>query len=253
VNIIVLIKRVLDTAARVRIDEGARAASTRDVKFVMGPYDEIALQAAIRLREAHPGTEVMAACLGPDDAVTALRAALAMGADRALHMRVECPTGLELDGYQTASILAAELRSRPFDLLLFGRLAADDQSAQVGSWVARRLDVPSVAEVTAIDVKENRARFQHLVDGRVEVVDCELPAAATAQKGLAEPRYPTLPAILAAKKKPVEVITAAVPEAALETLRLDLPPPRKSGRIVGEGPEAVPELVRLLREEARVL
>jgi electron transfer flavoprotein beta subunit len=176
-----------------------------------------------------------------------------MGADSALHLRAAAPIGLELDGLQVASAIAAVLRDRPFDLLFFGRLAVDDQSSQVGTMVARLLGIPSVGDVTRIEPGEGRVRFHHLVEGRVEVVECPLPAAATAQKGLAEPRYPSIKQIMTSKKKPLEVVEARLPEPALEVVRLDLPPARQPGRIVGTGAAAVPELLRLLREEAKVL
>jgi electron transfer flavoprotein beta subunit len=252
-KLVVAIKRVADTATRVRIEEGSAAIALRDVKFIMNPYDEIALEAALQLKEKNPGSEVLAVSAGPGDAQSVLRTALAMGADGALHIKAPLAGGLELDGFQTAGLLVAALRERPFDLLLFGRLAVDDQASQVGTLVARRLGIPSVAEVIRIETAGGRFRLHHLVDGRIEVVECEAPAALTAQKGLAEPRYPSLKGILAAKKKEIETVEIEPPAAVIETLRLEPPPPRKPGRIVGEGAAAVPELVRLLREEAKVL
>jgi electron transfer flavoprotein beta subunit len=255
---IVCLKRVPHTATKVRIagPEGGsppRAIQVQGVEFTMSPYDEIALAEAVRLREAAGAGEVTAVSVGSDDAQAILRTALAMGADQALLLRAPAPTGLELDGWQVASALAAALAERSFDLLAFGRLAADDQGSQVGTLTARLLGIPSVADVTRVELREGHARFHHLIDGRVEVVECRLPAAMTAQKGLIEPKYPSIKQIMTAKKKPLDVVEARIPEPVLEAVSLELPPPRKPGRIVGTGPEAAPELVRLLREEAKVL
>ncbi|MBI4602601.1 MAG: electron transfer flavoprotein subunit beta/FixA family protein [Planctomycetes bacterium] len=253
----VFVKRVPATTTRVRLASGsggpARAIQTQGVELAMNPYDEIGLAEAVRRKERAGGGEVVAVTVGPDEAQSVLRTALAMGADAALHVRAAAPTGLELDGLQTATLLAAAVRERPFDLLLFGRLAVDTQASQVGTLTARLLGVPSVADVTKVELLDGCVRLHHLVDGRVEVVECPLPAALTAQKSLVEPRYPSVKQILAAKSKRIETIEASVPEPVLETLSIELPPPRSPGRIVGEGPAAARELVRLLREEAKVI
>jgi electron transfer flavoprotein beta subunit len=253
VRIFVAVKCVPDTAAKVRIGAGGKTIDPAGVKFIMSPYDEMGLEEALRIKERLGNVEVVAVTVGGDNAQTMLRSALAMGADSALHLAAEAPTGLELDGLQTASILAVALAERPFALLAFGRLAVDDQSSQVGTLTARLLGIPSVAEVTKVELAGGKARFHHNVHGAIEVVECSLPAAFTAQKGLAEPRYPSMKAIMASKKKPVESVAVKVPEPYLEALALELPPARKPGKIVGEGREGVKELVRLLREEAKVI
>ncbi|HZN59693.1 MAG TPA: electron transfer flavoprotein subunit beta/FixA family protein [Planctomycetota bacterium] len=258
-NIIVCLKRVPHTASKIRLAAAPSGASSKSIdvqgiEFTLSPYDEIALAEAVRLKTAAGAQgSVVVLTVGGDETQPVLRTALAMGADSALQVRGNAPTGLELDGFQVASLIAGALRGRDFDLLLFGRLATDDQSAQVGTLAARLLGLPSVADVSRIEVQDGNARLHHLVNGRVEVVECKLPAAATAQKGLAEPPYPSVKQILAAKKKPIEVLTGELPEPTLETLALEPPPPRKPGRIVGQGVAAVPELVRLLREEAKVI
>jgi electron transfer flavoprotein beta subunit len=251
-RICVAVKSVPDTAARIRIAAGGHAIETEGVKSVMSPYDEMALEQGLRMKEAAPDGEVVALSVGGGAAEAVLRSALALGADRGIHLHVEGAPGLGLDGLQTATIMAEALRPRPFDVLLFGRLAVDDQSAQVGSHVARLLGIPSVAEVIKIEQEDQTLRFHRLHHGRVEVIECPMPAAATAQMGLAEPRYPTMKSILAAKHKPIEEIPVEAPEAALVIVGLESPPPRRRGRIVGEGSDAVAELVRLL-QEAQVL
>jgi len=256
-KIYVCIKRVPHTAARIRTAPPGSAAvkqiQTQGVEFAMSPYDEIALAEAVKIKERAGGGEVIALSLGGEESQTILRTALAMGADSGVWLRAAAPVGLELDGFQVASAIAAFLRGRPLDLLLFGRLAADDQSSQVGVLASRLLKLPVVAGVTRIEPGEGSVRLHHLVDGRVEVVECKLPAAATAQKGLAEAPYPSIKQIMAAKKKPIEITDAVLPEPVLEVVALEPPPPRKSGKIVGEGTAAVPALVKLLREEANAL
>lgn len=257
-KIAVCVKRVPHTAARVRpaAPEGGgspKAIAPQGVEHTLSPYDEIALAEAVRWRDQAGGGEVVAVSVGTDESQTILRTALAMGADAAFLVRANAPTGLELDGFQVASLLAGFLKGRTFDLLLFGRLAADSQGSQVGVLTSRLLGVPVVAEVTKIERSGNALKLHHQVEGRVEIVEAALPAAATAQKGLAEAPYPSIKQIMAAKKKPIETVQGATPDPVLETLALELPPARKAGCIVGEGPAAVPELVRRLREEAKVL
>jgi electron transfer flavoprotein beta subunit len=252
-KIFVAIKSVPDTGANIRVAPGGSAIDPAGIKFVVSPYDEMALEQALRFREAGTADEVTAVSLGPDSAQTALRSALAMGADQAIHLLVDAPTGLELDAHQTSFLLAQGLRERSFDLLLCGRLAVDDQSSQVGPQLARRLGFPCVAEVTSVELAGDRLRFHRAHHGRVEVVECGFPVIATAQKGLAEARYPSMKSILQAKKKTIEKIPVEAPEAVLERVKLEPPPARGSGRIVGEGSDAVPELLRLLVEEAKVL
>jgi electron transfer flavoprotein beta subunit len=165
----------------------------------------------------------------------------------------DAPTGLELDGLQCARALAGPLRGQAPDLLLFGKLAIDDQAAQVGTLVAAELGMPCIGEVIKMEWAGERIRLHHLVDGRIEVVEAALPVAATAQKGLNEPRYPGIKGIMAAKKKPLESVPAEPGPPSLTMLRIDPPPPRQPGRIVGQGAAAVEPLLELLRNEAKVI
>lgn len=248
-NIVVCVKRVPDTEARIKPAAGGTGIDPAGLKFVMSPYDEFALEAALRTRDASGSGEVIAVTLGDAAAAEQLRSALAMGADRALLLKGETTP----DGLATARALAAELGPIDASLLLFGIKAMDDDQQQVGPMVAVLLDRPCVTAVSELTIEGERAICHREVEGGVEVVEVDLPAVLTITKGPYEPRYPSLKGIMAAKKKPLEEKVAQAMSPRLTVERLELPPERPAGRIVGRGPDAVPELVRLLREEAKVL
>ena len=250
-DIIVCVKRVPDTETRVRFSDGATVIEPEGVKYIMSPYDEIALEAAFRTTEARAGGQVTVITLGDEDSQETLRAALAAGADAAVLLRVR--GSLTMDGLATAKALATELETREEKLVLFGVKAGDDDQQQVGPMVATLLGRPCASNVTSFVVDQGVIRCDREVEGGTEVVELDLPAVVTLTKGTFELRYPSLKGIMAAKRKPLEVKDADLPEGRLTVERLDYPPERAEGRIVGEGVEAVPELVRLLRDEANVL
>ena len=248
-DVIVCVKRVPDTETRVRFSEGATVIEPEGVKYIVSPYDEFALEAAFRTTEAGEGGQVTVITLGDESSQETLRAALAAGADAAVLLR----GAVTMDGLATAKALAAELETRDEQLVLFGVKAADDDQQQVGPMVATLLGRPCASNVTSFEVDEGVIRCERDVEGGTEVVELDLPAVVTLTKGEFELRYASLKGIMAAKRKPLDVKDADLPEARLEVVRLDYPPERAEGRIVGEGAEAVPELVRILREEANVL
>ena len=250
-DIIVCVKRVPDTETRVRFSDGATVIEPEGVKYIISPYDEIALEAAFRTTEARAGGQVTVITLGDEDSQETLRAALAAGADAAVLLRVR--GSVTMDGLATAKALATELESREEKLVLFGVKAGDDDQQQVGPMVATLLGRPCASNVTSFVVDQDVIRCDREVEGGTEVVDLDLPAVLTLTKGAFELRYPSLKGIMAAKRKPLEVKDADLSEGRLTVERLDYPPERAEGRIVGEGVEAVPELVRLLRDEANVL
>ena len=250
-DIIVCLKRVPDTETRVRLSEGATAIEPEGVKYIMSPYDEYALEAALRTSEAAEEGEVTVMTLGNEDSQETLRAALAAGADGAVLLRVQ--GSVTMDGLATAKALAAELETREERLVLFGVKAGDDDQQQVGPMVATLLGRPCASNVTSFEVDEGVIRCDRGVEGGTEVVELDLPAVVTLTKGAFELRFPSLKGIMAAKRKPLDVKDVDLQEGRLSVQRLDYPPERAGGRILGEGAEAVPELVRLLREEANVL
>ena len=248
-KIAVCIKRVPDTETRIKIGADGKSIDESGVKFVPNPFDEYAVEEALKLKEQTNG-EVVAVCLGPDASQETLRTALAMGADRGILLKVE---SLPRDPLVVARALAAELEQGGYDLVLFGKLAVDDYDQAVGPMVAELLGLPSVSAVTRLEITDGHATAQREVEGAVEVVEFTLPAVATAEKGLNEPRYPALRGIMLAKKKPLDIKDLDLDEGGIEVLELTLPPDRKAGRIVGEGAAAVPALVDALRNEAKVL
>jgi electron transfer flavoprotein beta subunit len=249
VKSIVCVKRVPDTEARLRVGADGRSVETAGVKYVMNPYDEFALEAALRHRDQAGGGEVTVLSVGGSTSAETLRTGLAMGADAAVLLKSEERS----EGLATARALAEELRGREFDLVLFGMKAIDDDLQAVGPMVAELLGIPAVTAVTEFSIEDGRVTAIRQIEGGSEVVELRMPCAITLTKGAYEPRYASLKGIMAAKKKPLEEKPAAPGESGVETRALEQPAERAAGRIVGEGAAAVPELLRLLREEAKVI
>ncbi len=250
-NILVCVKRVPATTTRVAILDGKRL-NPEGVEFVLNPYDEVAVEEALRRREAAGAGKVVAMSLGTADAQKELRTVLAMGADEALLLQ-HADAGFA-DAATTARLLAAEIRKRgPFDLILFGKQAVDRDQHGVGPMVATRLGIPCITEAVSLELAEGKAVATREVEGGRETLAAPLPCAITCQKGLNEPRYASLKGIMAAKKKPLDAVQVDLGAQMVEVLEMTPPAARAPGRIVGEGVAAVPELVRLLRQEAKVL
>jgi electron transfer flavoprotein beta subunit len=248
-KIAVCLKRVPDTVAKIVPGPDRTSIDEAGLKFVLNPYDEFAVEEALARKEKAGAGETVAYAVGPDAFQETLRTALAMGIDRAVLIQ----TAGSPDGLEVARALAGELRSGGYDLILFGKLAVDDYNQQVGPMVAELLDLPCVTSVAHLEIADGAVTADREIEGGVEVVECRLPAVITCDKGLNNPRLPALKGIMAAKKKPLEVKPATLGAGSIEVLGLELPKERQAGRIVGEGPDAVPELVRLLRSEAKVL
>lgn len=248
-NIIVCVKRVPDTETRIRIGPGGTRIDPDGVKFVVSPYDEFAVEAGLRMKEAAGEGEVTVLTLGDSASQEALRSSLAMGADRAILLEGEVTP----DGLATARALAAEIEEHDAPLVLLGVKAADDDQQQVGPMLATLLGRPCATAVSSFEMGDGVVTCTREVEGGAETVELPLPAVVTVTKGEFEPRYASLKGIMAAKRKPLETKEAQVAESRLEVEAMELPPERDAGRIVGEGADAVPELVRLLREEANVL
>ena len=248
-NLFVYITQVPDTAARVRIGADERKIDEQDVTWVVNPYDEFAVEAALQIREAGEGT-VTVIGIGPERVGTALRSCLALGCDEALHLKTPDPVD---DPLQQARLVAQALGDHPHDLILTGKQSVDDDSQAQGPMIATLLGIPCATEITSLELSDGSVEVSREVEGGRQTLKLELPALLTTQKGLNEPRYASLKGIMAAKKKEIATVDSDPGEAGFETVQLSLPPARPEGKIVGEGPEAVVELVRLLKEEAKVL
>jgi electron transfer flavoprotein beta subunit len=250
-KIAVCVKRVPDSETRVKIASDGKSLGEAGVKFILNPYDEFAVEEGLRRKEKAGAGEVVVIALGPAAAQETIRTALAMGADRGILLQAD---RMPADGLEVAKALAAELKGAGFDLILFGKMAIDDYNHQVGPMVAELLDLPCVTTVAHLEIEGGTGVAEREIEGGLEVVEFPLPAVLTIDKGLNEPRYPALKGIMAAKKKPLDVKpVSSGAGGGLEILALTSPAERKPGKIVGEGAAAVPELVRLLREEAKVL
>lgn len=251
-RIAVCLKRVPDTTSKIVIGPDGASIDEAGLKFILNPYDEFALEEALKLREAEgagAGGEVVAITVGGDASQETLRTALATGADRAVLLQAAGSP----DGLVIARALAEELKSGSYDLILFGKVAVDDSNHQVGVMTAELLELPCVTAIAKLSVAGGMLEAEREIEGGIEVATASLPAVLTCDKGLNTPRLPSLKGIMAAKKKPLETRAVTLTSASLTSLGLTLPAERKAGRIVGEGADAVPELVRLLREEAKVI
>jgi electron transfer flavoprotein beta subunit len=264
-KIVVLTKSVPDTESKIKINADGSAIDTQGLKYVMNPYDEYAVEEAIRIRERlKDDTTVIAISMGPDRAVDVLRTALAMGADDAIH--VNDPAFEGGDAFASARVLAEVIRPLGADLVLGGRQGIDDDDAQTCGAVAEYLDMPQALIVTELTLADDRKSVtaRRRVEGADEIVEMSLPAMVTCEKGLNEPRYASLPGIMKAKKKEIKKIGLAdlplkpeqVGAAGSHSKRIrfhNLPerPPIKM--IQGDAATQAKELARLLREEAKVI
>ena len=261
-NIVVLLKQVPDTETLIQIAEDKASIRTEDVKWVINPYDEFAVEEALRIKEKHHG-KVTILTLGPERAVESIRTALAMGADEGV--LIDDPATQGSDALGTAKVLAAALKETDYDLVIAGQRAVDDDGYQVPAAVAELLGVAQVSMVIKEEITDGKIRCERTIEGGTVVVETDLPALFTTQRGINEPRYASLPGIMKAKKKPLVKKTLAdlgidpseVGEARAKcrVKGLSFPRERSPGRIIeGETVEAkAAELVRLLREEAKVI
>lgn len=247
---LVCIKQVADTETRVKVAPDGNTLDPAGVTWVLNPYDEFAIEEALRLKEKSAVGEVVVTSIGGAGVATTLRNALAMGADRAVHLKTD---ELAPDSLQVARALSALIAELEPGIVWMGKQAVDDDASAVGPMVAELAGLPCVTLVAKAEIESGIARLEREIEGGREQVEVPLPAVITAEKGLNEPRYASLKGIMAAKKKPIEERAAALGAASLERVSLELPPPRAAGRIVGEGVAAVPALVQALRDEAKVI
>jgi len=258
-KILVAVKQVPDTATQVKISgSDPRTIDTAGITWIVSPYDEFAVEEALRIKEKKGG-EVVLVALGPDRVQSALRSGLAMGADSALHLKD--PLFESVDTLGTAWALAAAIRPLAADLVLTGQQGVGGDNSQIPGLLAEILDVPQVTMAVKVEIGEGKATVEREIEGAHEVWETSLPAVISAQKGLNEPRYASLKGIMAAKKKTIETKDAASlglkPEDLAPKTRvvgLELPASRPGVKMIpGDADAQVKELLRLLHEEAKVL
>ncbi|MDR0850946.1 MAG: electron transfer flavoprotein subunit beta/FixA family protein [Clostridiales Family XIII bacterium] len=257
-NIVVTLKQTFDTEAKIALTSSG-SIDDNGVKQVINPYDEYAIEEALKLKEANEGSEVTLVSVGGAGTESAIRTALAMGADQAV--LVSDPTLEAVDELVAADILAKAIAQIPYDIILSGRIAVDDGSAQVAVRLAEALGLPSVSSIQKLEITGQSAVATRDIDGGSETIEVPLPAVFTAQKGLNEPRLPGMKGIMAAKKKELKVLTladletsAAALNAGSKVTSYSLPTPRSAGKIIsGEPAQQAAELAKLLREEAKVI
>jgi electron transfer flavoprotein beta subunit len=248
-NVLVLVKAVADSEATIKPAADGKSVALEGISWVIGPYDEYAIEEALRQRDADGSGEVVAVGFGGEEVPAVLRKALAMGVDRAVHIKGT----VSFDPLATARVLATAIKGISYDLILCGKQAIDHDHHAVGVMLAELLDIPSVSVVTKIEREGSKLKIEREVEGGMEIVETAMPCLLTCNKGLNEPRYASLKGIMAAKKKPMDEVAAESMTSHVEVLSIQARPPRKPGEIVGSGAEAVPALVKKLREEAKVI
>lgn len=254
-NIIVLLKQTFHTEEQIHIQDGKIVED--GAEFVINPYDEYAVEEAVKIKEEHGG-EVTVITFGPLRAESALRTALAMGADKAV--LIDNGT-LEEDEYTASCVLAAAVKAMPYDLILCGNMTIDGGSAQVGPRIAELLGIPHIATITKLELNGRQVHVERDVEGDSEMIEAGMPVLLTTQQGLNEPRYPSMPNILRAKKKPLDVINGSdlhvdqdLIKAKTELADIYLPPKKTAGKILrGSLNEQVKDLVHALCHEAKVV
>lgn len=259
-NVFVFIKRVPDTESKIRINHFGTNIVFDGLNFILNPYDEYAVEEALRIKEAHGG-QVTVFSVGPDEALATLKKCLAMGADEAVLIKDEAE---ELyDSWRTARIIVAALQQHypEFDLLLFGKQSVGADNAQVPSMVAEMMGLPQANVVTKLEIQGKQGIAYREIEGAHEKLVFSLPAVVSAQKGLNEPRYETLRGIMAAKRKQIPVLTLEQLglneeeiKPKLEVVKVEAPPPRKAGQIIEDEPQvAAKKLVDFLHDEVKII
>ena len=249
-KIAVCLKRTPDSESRFKIAGSGNNIDETGLKFDMDDFASYAVEVALQLNEKQGPGETVVFAVGPDAVQETLRKAMSMGADRAVHLKADAHV---FDGLAVARALAAELGAGAFDLILFGKYAFDTSAGVVGTATAALLNLPCITAASKLEIANGRGTARREIEGAGEVSEFALPAVVTIDEGIARPRYPSLKGIMAAKKKPLETKPAQLGTVRVTVKSMELPAERPPGRIIGQGAAAVPELVRLLQQEAKVL
>ena len=257
-KIAVCIKAVPDTETKIAIKADKLHIENSGVRYIISPYDEYAIEQAIQLKEKH-GAHTLSFSLGDNEVTDVLRDSLARGLDRAVHLKDDL--FLDLDPLTTAKVLAAAIKDGGFDLILCGQQGVGGDNNQVPSILAELLDLPQATVVVKFELQENKFRAEREIEGAHEIVEGSLPAIISAQKGLNEPRYPSIKGVMAARNKEISILNAqalSIKEhlgpKKIKLKELSLPPPRpQSKKIEGDAATQAKTLVHLLHTEAQVI
>ncbi len=257
-RIFCLIKHVRDTETKIKVVEDGKKLEFIGDNKIISPYDEFAVEEGLKIKEKFGG-EVISLTLGDEDAIKSLRQAMAMGTDSSI--LINDPLFYNLDPLSTAKVIAKVLEKEQFDLILTGKHGVGDDNQAVSSMVASMLNVPVITVAVSLEIDGQTLKAKREIEGGFEVVSASMPAVVTCQKGLNEPRYPSLKGIMAAKKKEIKTLSAK--DISIDHLSFNKgisfkgylePPPRPKGKIIEKDPkDAAKELVQLLHEEAKVL
>jgi electron transfer flavoprotein beta subunit len=247
-KIVVCLSHVPDTSAKVSVASDGKSLNPDGIAYIINPYDEFAVEEALRVKEEKQG-DVVAVSVGPDANKESLRKALAMGVDSAVLLKDENPR----DSFGIARALADEIKEQSPQLIFFGKQSIDYDNSIVGQLTAELLGFNCVSVVVDLKLEGRKITAEREIEGGREVVETTLPAVITTQKGLNKPRYASLKGMMQAKKKTIEEKTPAPVNQLVEVVALKKPPAKQPGQIIGEDAQAVPELVRLLKKEAKVL
>lgn len=247
-KILCFINHVPDTETKVKVSGDGKLLDPTGINYMLNPYDEFAVEEGLKLKEKFGG-EVVAVSLGGDSHKDTLRKALAMGVDKAVLLKDANPR----DSFSLAQSLAEYAKEYSPEIILFGKQSIDYDDAQVGGLVAEMLNLPSISVVVKLEITDGKVIAHREIEGGHEIVHSKLPIVIIAQKGLNTPRYPSLKGIMDAKRKPIEEKTVTANSPKIEVIALRKPPAKNPGKIVGTDASAVPELVRLLHEEAKVI
>ncbi len=247
-KILVFVNHVPDTETKVKVGADGKTIDPAGINYMLSPYDEFAVEEGLKLREKFTG-EAVVVSLGGEANKETLRKALAMGCDKAVLLK----NASSHDSFAVARSLADFAKELSPDIILLGKQSIDYDNGQIGSLVAEMLGMPSISVVVKLEINDGAVVAEREIEGGHEIVHAKLPAVVMAQKGLNQPRYPSLKGIMDAKRKVIEERAVAPVASKIEVLTMRKPPAKNPGKIVGTDASAVPELVRLLHEEAKVI
>jgi len=248
-KLVACVSNVPDTATRVKVGSNGKSIDPTGVTYIINPYDEYAVEEALKIKEKIGTGEVIVVSLGGDNNKETIRKALAMGADSGILLKDEQPR----DSFGIAKALAEEIKNQGAQLVFMGKQSVDYDNSIVGQMTAELLDYNCVPICVKFEMNGEKIIAEREIEGGREIIETSLPCIITCQKGLNEPRYASLKGIMAAKKKTIEEKPAASFTPGTEVIKMQLPPGKQPGRIIGSDASAVPELVRLLKEEAKVI